>query len=206
MDYELMEDIFGITDAGAQPDAAKSMELLFELEHGRAGRSDYSREQVLRCGTGRYYMSVKCGRKASCFGQPSYDFAGREVIFPAAPEALALWAREKLHGNDYARALEEFRGSAKIRGKVWEYQQGADGTQPGFISEYLRKTDTDTYALFSTDGSYPYPGCRAAVVKGSHTVRDDLYLYYITAGAAQRWAEARGMDAYTYKEAFGSAQ
>lgn len=137
---------------------------------------------------------------------PYYGFAGREVIFPAAPEALAQWAREKLHGSGYARALEEFRGGARIREKIWAFQQGADGTQPGFLSEYLRKTDTGTYALFSTDGSYPYPGCRAAVVKGSRTVRDGLYLYYITAGTAQRWAEARGMDAYTYKEAFGSVQ
>ncbi len=206
MDHELMEGIFGITDAGAQPDAAKSMELLFELERGRAGRPDYLREQALRCGPGRYYMSVKCGGKASCPGLPYYGFAGREVIFPAAPEALAQWAREKLHGSGYARALEEFRGGARIREKIWAFQQGADGTQPGFLSEYLRKTDTGTYALFSTDGSYPYPGCRAAVVKGSRTVRDGLYLYYITAGTAQRWAEARGMDAYTYKEAFGSVQ
>lgn len=205
MDNSLMNNIFNIKEVNASS-GFKNMELLYELEHGSPGCPGYLREQVLCSKAGRYYMSVKCGEKASCFRIPSCGFAGREVFFPAAPEALALWAGENLHGDARSRAQEEFGGGAKIREKVWEYQQGADKTQPGFIFEYLRKTDTGTYALFSTDGSYPYFGCSAAVVKGSQTVRDDLYLYYITAGAAKRWAEARGMDEYTCKEVFGSGQ
>lgn len=195
------EEIFGIKEARAS--RIKGMELRYESEHGTPGNPKYLRERIYRSKTGRYYMSVKCGSNASYFRYSSYDPAGREIFFPVAPEALAEWARGNLHGGDCSRAKKEFISSVKIGKKVWEYQRGADNTQPGFIQEYLRKTDTDTYALFSTDCSCPYFWYYAATVKSSHTVRSDLYLYYITADTARRWAEARGMDGYTYKEVFG---
>lgn len=198
----LNSNIFDIKEVNA-PSDLKGMEILYDLEHGNLGDRNYLRERVLRDKAGRYYMSVKCGEAVSYFHSLSYDFSGREVYFPAVREALALWAKKNLQNGDYARAWKEFGRNVRLREKVWEYQQGNDKTQPGFLCEYLRKTDTDTYALFSTDSTYPYWGCSAAVVKGSRTVRNDLYLYYITADTAQRWAEARGIDAYTYKEAFG---
>lgn len=196
------DEIFGIREAGAAS-RIKGMELRYESEHGKPESPDYLREQVHRSKTGRYYMSVKCGSNASYFQYSPYDFAGREVFFPVAPEALAGWAGRHLQGGDCTRAKKEFISSVRIGKKVWEYLQGADNTQPGFIQEYLCKTNTDTYALFSTDCSYPYFGCNAAMVKGNRTVHSDLYLYYITVDTAQRWAKARGMDGYTYKEVFG---
>lgn len=200
-----VNEIFGMKEAGAAS-RLKSMELRYESEHGKPGSPDYLLEQVRRSGEGRYYMSVKCGSKVSYFQCSSYDFAGREVFFPVAPETLAGWAATRLRGSDRSHALQEFNSSVRFREKVWEYQQGADKTQPGFIQEYLWRTGTDTYALFSTDCSYPYFGCSAAMVTGRYAARGDLCLYYITADTARRWAKARGMDGYTYKEVFGSAQ
>lgn len=195
-------DIFGIKDANQ--DSLKDMQFLYESEHGKHGSPDYRQEQVLRNENGQYYMSMKCNERASCFDSLHHDFAGREIFFPVTPEALSQWAEANLYGSDYARACEEFGGDIKIKETVWEYRQGADETQPGFIYEYLRKTSADTYALFSTDCSYPYFGCSiAAAAPGSRKVRDDLYLYYITADTARRWAEARGMDRYTAREVFG---
>lgn len=196
-------EIFGINDVNPAS-CLKGMGLLYESEHGKPGTPDYRQEQVLRNEDGQYYMSVKCGERASCFDSLHHDFAGREVFFPVAPEALSQWARTNLCGGDYGCALKEFDINVKLKEKVWQYQQGSDKTQPGFIYEYLRKTNTDTYALFSTDCSYPYLGSSTTVAEpGSHKVRDDLYLYYITADTARRWAEAKGMDEYTSREIFG---
>lgn len=195
-------EIFGINDVNPVS-CLKDMELRYESKHGELGDADYRREQVLRK-AGQYFMSVKCGERSSCFDSLHHDFAGREIFFPIAPEALSQWARMNLCGDDYARALKEFDTNVKFREKVWQFQQGSDKTQPGFIYEYLRKTNTDTYALFSTDCTYPYLGSNTTVTEpGSHKVRDDLNLYYITADTAQRWAEARGMDEYTSREIFG---
>lgn len=195
-------EIFGIKDASQ--DSLKDMQLLYESEHGKHGCPDYRQEQVLRNETGQYYMSMKCGERATCFDSLHHDFSGRNIFFPVAPKALSQWARMNLCGDDYARALKEFDINVKFKEKVWQFQQGSDKTQPGYIFEYLRKTNTDTYALFSTDYTYPYLGSSTTVSEpGSHKVRDDLYLYYITADTAQRWAEARGMDGYTSKEIFG---
>lgn len=201
-DYFRANEIFGIEDAAAS--SLTGTKLLYESEHGKPGDSDYLREEVRRNKAGQYYMSVKCGVCACYFNNLSYDFADREFSFPVAPEALSQWAETNLYGSDYARACKEFGSDIKIKETVWEYRQGADETQPGFIYEYLRKTAADTYALFSTDCSYPYFGYSiAAAAPGSRKVRDDLYLYYITADTARRWAEARGMDRYTAREVFG---
>lgn len=196
-------EIFGINDINPAS-CFKDMELRYESECGKPGGPNYLREQVLRDKAGRYFMAVKCGKQASCFGKLNYGFAGREIFFPVAREALPQWIEANLYGDDYARALKEFDINVKFREKVWQFQQGSDKTQPGFIYEYLRKTNTDTYALFSTDHSYPYLGDSIAVTEpGSHKVRDDLNLYYITADTARRWAKARGMDRYTSREIFG---
>lgn len=184
-DYFRANEIFGIEDAAAS--SLTGTKLLYESEHGKPGDSDYLREEVRRNKAGQYYMSVKCGVRACYFNSLSYDFAGREFSFPVAPEALSQWAEANLYGSDYAHACKEFGSDIKIKETVWEYRQGADETQPGFIYEYLRKTAADTYALFSTDCSYPYFGCSiAAAAPGSRKVRDDLYLYYITADTARR--------------------
>lgn len=195
-------EIFGIEDAA--PSSLTGTELLYESEFGKPGGPDYLREEVRRNKAGKYYMYVKRGGRACYFNNLSYDSAGQEFTFPVTPKALALWAGKRLCGSDFSRAFKGFNSNVKIKETVWEYQQGTDETQPGFIYEYLRKTDTDTYALFSTDYAYPCFGCNIAEAKqGRRKVRYDLYLYYITEDTARRWAEARGMDQYTFREVFG---
>lgn len=192
--------VFGVTEASEA--STEGLELRYEVEHKQEGDSCYLRQRVYRDKDGKYYLAVKGGADATAMLtlETLYYPKGREVLIPVRPEALSIWAKHNLHGEEYERALAEFKLPENIRHKtVWRYQQG-------YVYEFLWKTDGDFCMLFSTeDAAYPCPGYNVPFIDLDEdgTCRDDLYIYYVTPETARRWAEARGMGEADCREAFG---
>lgn len=200
------DKIFGVKE-GSEADT-EGMELRYEVEHREEGDPNYLRQRVYRDKDGNYYLAMKSGTTATAMlsSEVWYHPDGREVLIPVRPEALFYWARNNLHGEDYGRALEEFKAPEAFKHrKVWLYQQGAEAGQQGYVHEFLWETDGDFYVLFSTEYEYPYPGCNMPFVDLDEDgdCRDDLYIYYVTPETARRWAEARGIGEAACRETFG---
>lgn len=195
------ERIFGIEEAAEAN--IEGLELRYEVEHKQEREPYYLRQRIYRDKGGKYYLAVKGGADATAMLsiETWYYPDGREVLIPVRPEALAIWLRHNLHGDEYERALEEFKSPETLKHEtVWTYQQ--DG-----IYEFLWKADNNLYVLFSTDPDYPCPGFNMPYIEfnedGTDNSRDDLYIYYVVQETARRWAETRGMDEATCKEVFG---
>lgn len=193
---------FGVTEATKAN--TEGLELRYEMEHGQEGEPYYYRQRVFRDKGGKYYLAVR-GRKnatAMLSFETWYNLDGREVLIPIRPEALAVWLRYNLYGDEYERAREEFKQAPEAYQyeTVYTYQQGD-------TYEFLQRTTGDRYMLFSTDADYPYPGFNMPYFgcdeNGVDNSRDDLYIYYVTPETARRWAEARGMGEAACKEVFG---
>jgi len=200
------EKVFGVKEASEAD--IEGLELRYEVEHRKEGDPCYLRQRVYRDKDGNYYLALKSGTDATAMLSMElwYHPGGREVLIPVRPEALLYWARNNLHGEDYGRAMEEFKTpEAFEHRKIWLYQQGAEAGQQGYVHEFLWKVGDGLYMLFSTEDDYPCPGYNSPFVdlsKGSDC-RDDLYIYYVTPETARRWAEARGMGEMACQEAFG---
>lgn len=207
MNSEFNNDrVFNVKEASEVD--TEGMELRYEVEHREEGDPNYLRQRVYRDKDGNYYLAMKSGTTATAMlsSEVWYHPDGREVLIPVRPEALAIWAKHNLHGEEYERALAEFRLPENVRHKtVWRYQQGAEVGQQGYVYEFLWKTDDGFYMLFSTDCDYPCPGYNSPFIDLDEdgTCRDDLYIYYVTPETARRWAEARGMGEVVCREAFG---
>lgn len=191
------DKIFGVKEGSGTN--TEGLELRYEVEHREEGDPNYLRQRVYRDADGNYYMVVKGGADATLGFGTKYPVGGREVLIPVRPEALAIWAETNLYGEEYERALEEFKVPENFRRKtVWLYQQGN-------VYEFLWKTDGGFCMLVSTEYEYPCPGCNMPFVDLDEDgdCRDDLYIYHVTPETARRWAEARGMGEAACREAFG---
>lgn len=199
------DKIFGITEV---PEVGiEGLELRYEVEYKQEGEPYYHRQRVYRGKDGKYYLAVKGGTDATVMLtiETWYHPDGREALIPVRPEALSIWAKHNLHGEDYERALAEFKLPENIKHEtVWLYQQGVEANQQGYVHEFLWKTDGGFYVLFSTDCDYPCPGYNTPYIDldENGTCRDDLYIYYVTPETAQRWAEGRGMGEMACRKTF----
>lgn len=205
MNSEFNNDrVFNVKEASEAD--IEGMELRYEVEHREEGDPNYLRQRVYRDKDGNYYLAMKSGTTATAMlsVEVRYHPDGREVLIPVRPEALASWVQSNLYGEDYGRAMEEFKTPEAFKHrKVWLYQQGTEAGQQGYVHEFLWKVDGGFYMLFSTEYDYPCPGYNVPFIDEGGACRDDLYIYYVTPETARRWAEARGMGEMACREAFG---
>lgn len=121
------EQVFGIQEASEAD--TEDLELRYEVEHREEGDPNYLRQRVYRGKDGKYYLAVKGGTDATVMLtiETWYHPDGREALIPVRPEALSIWAEHNLHGEDYERALAEFKCPDTFEHEiVWLYQQGVE--------------------------------------------------------------------------------
>ena len=112
------DKVFGVEETSDVNIA--EMEPCYEVEAGKAGEADYLRQQVYRDKGNNYFLAISGGTDASFGFGTRYQLNGKEAVVPISPEALAVWAETNLGGQEYERAVKEFRRAPET---IWTYQQ-----------------------------------------------------------------------------------
>lgn len=165
-------------------------------------------EQVCRDEDGRYYLTAKAveGESDARLGMGTY-FVDGQITMPISREGALAWSEPNLCGDELAAARSEFgENFPETLSLVLEFGKGSS-TDTSAPYERLCKIDAESFVLYSTDDSYPF--CHGSTTlyqlaeDEAERFTKEVYVYYIPAETARRWAVSRGMDADTCEKVFG---
>ncbi len=194
--------INGIFDVRQEPAVPDGMNILHEVT-----RMDEAREQLLCDTDGHCHLAAEPAKDGheNRLGMATYVF-DRRIVMPVSRESALSWSHYNLCGDELMAAMKEFGEYATDHQIVWEYSGAAATGQDG-IHEWLMESSARDFVLYSTDYSYPFCNGSTTFVHsaedGTEQFAGEVYVYYIPAETARRWAETRGMDADTCAEVFG---
>ena len=196
-----INEIFGVKEISKAP---KKAEVLFN-----AMTVNGTSEQVCCSEDGQYYLTAKAAKdnNDARLGMGTYHVDG-QIAIPISLTSAMFWSERNLYGDELAAAISKFgENLSTTLSLVWECGADSSADTPA-LREWLFKIIGDEFVLYSTDSSYPLCNGSTTFCQFAEDETDqfvaDVYVYYIPAETARRWAVAHGIDANTYEKFFGS--